>query len=196
MPATHYQKTSNGARRLSLAGLLAWALLVLPGCDRSGREPAPAEDPTQGGRSMHHSRLSVFAPGQLLEYVGGKTTGSTSRLGAVGVSEVERAYADGPREAKVRIVDTTLRRETRAPLPSEAYEDALHVGRPMMASGSIGYVEFEKRGRRARADLIVGDRFVVTVTCESARGPEEAERLIAALDLARLSELARESQEP
>ena len=183
--------------------MLLAAALALGACPSSpppalaAPKPASASDAgavvdlSLDGKSLHFTRLQSFAPDALLEFKGGKTTASTARFGEVAVSEVERGYADGERTVKLRIVDTSINHGAHAPSPGKAYEDESKVGRPLRTAGATGYVEFEKESRRAVANLIVADRVLVTVSCENARGAEDAERLAAALDLRRLDALLR-----
>ena len=205
MRATIYQESSPRAR--PLVGLVAIALtLALPACRAPSGPPAkaPAASPeAQGaaassldGKSLHFTRLQLFTPDELGDFKGGKTTASTAKFGEVAVSEVERSYSLGERTAKVRIVDTSLNHNAHAPKPGEAYEDEKKVGRPLRTAGATGYVEFEKENHRAVANLIVADRVLVTLTVENARGPEDAERLAAALDLRRLESMLREKGAP
>ena len=186
--------------------MLGVAVLALLGCRGPGAPPASAS-PTGGdsgepaaapfdGKALHFTRLQAFTPDALLEFKGGKTTASTAQFGAVAVSEVERSYSQGERTAKVRIVDTSLNHGAHAPTPGEAYEDDKKVGRPLRTAGAAGYVEFEKESQRAVANLIVADRVLVTLTFENARGPEDVERLAAALDLRRLESMLREKGAP
>jgi hypothetical protein len=209
MRATIYQESSPRAR--SLAGALLalgalGALASLASCRGAGRPvaalPTPVTDAGVGpavpldGRSLHFTRLQSFTPDALLEFKGGKATASTARFGEVAVSEVERAYGEGERTAKIRIVDTSLNRGAHPPEPGAAFEDERKVGRPLHTAGASGYVEFEKESRRAVANLIVASRVLVTISCEGARGPEDVERLAAALDLRRLESLLREKGAP
>ena len=78
-----------------------------------------------------------------------------------------------------------------APAPGQPFEDDAKVGRPLRAGGAAGYVEFEKETRKAVVNLIVADRVLVTVTCENARGPEDAARIAEALDLKKLDATVR-----
>jgi len=165
--------------------------------------PAPAPAPATGdggalglpsvdGRALHFTRLQEFAPDKLLEFQGGKTAASTAQIGEVAVSELERTYVEGDRTVKLRFVDTTLNRGARAPKPGPAFEDDQKIGRPVQTAGASGYVEFEKESRRAAANLIVADRVLVSMSLENAHGPEDVERLAAALDLRRLEALLAE----
>ncbi|MBI5549754.1 MAG: hypothetical protein HY901_38190 [Deltaproteobacteria bacterium] len=209
MRATLYQESRRRARPLRRpcpAALLALACLCAGACraptppspsshgsQSSPKVPSPqaprATDSNPDGRSLHFTRLLAFCPERLLEYAGGKLSASTAQIGEVAVSEVERTYAEGERTAKLRIVDTSLNHGVRAPPPGPAFEDQEKIGRPLRTAGASGYAEFEKEGRRAMANLIVADRVLVTLTCENARGPEEVERLAAALDLRSLESL-------
>lgn len=181
------------------------ALAVLAACTSSppayltqalSRDAGPEPIKQYEGKSLHFSELLAFAPEKLLELQGGKATASTAKIGEVAVSEVERTYTQGELTAKIRIVDTSLNRGSRPPEPGPAFEDDRKIGRPVLTSGANGYVEFEKESRRAVANLIVADRVLVTLTLENARGPEDAERLAAALDLRRLEKLLQAQATP
>jgi hypothetical protein len=194
----------DSPRRARLVGLLFATLAA--GC----RAPGPVAAAVKGsgtdasalavaaldGRSLHFTRLQVYAPDTLLEFHAGKTSASTAQIGDVAVSEVERSYSEGTRTAKIRILDTSLNRGARAPNPGPAFEDDQKVGRPLRTAGANGYVEFEKESRKAVANLIVADRVLVTVTFENAKGPEDVERLAAAMDLRSLETLLRQQANP
>ncbi len=161
---------------------------------RADGGPAPLRPeslPPLNGRTVHFTELRRFAPDALLEFAGGRTSASTAHLGAVAVSEVERQY-HGPDEQslKLRLLDTSLDRGA-APAPGKAFEDAQRVGRPIRTAGAAGYVEYGKESHLGVANLIVADRVLVTLTLQNASGPEDAERLAAALDLAALDRLVR-----
>lgn len=168
------------------------------------REPAPAvagpgpdaaapgaAEAALDGKTLHFTRLQAFAPAVLAGFKGGRVQASTSQIGEVALSELERTYSEGERTAKLRIVDTSLNQGSKAPRPGPAFEDEEKVGRPLRVPGAQGYLEFEKAGGRAQANLIVADRILITVTFEKAKAPEDVEQFAGALGLDRLEALVR-----
>jgi len=191
---THYQVR----RRLVLGprgGRLGLALgLALAACSRPAAPPSPAdaasaEAVAAAGATVHFSRLRALLPDRLLDFEGERPTASTSQYGRVAVSEAERSYRQGERVASVRIIDTNL--QTGGPVPAQSWETEAALHRPLEADGAVGYVEFDKASRAGKADLVVAERFLVTLKLEPARGADEVERLARALQLSRLAALAR-----
>lgn len=187
---------------------LACLLPALAGCNPTATPPSvaaalaradsglaplrPESLPPLNGRTVHFTALRQFAPDALLELSGGRTSASTAHFGEVAVSEVERLY-EGPdeRRLKLRLVDTSLNHQVAPPPPGPAFEDAQKIGRPLHVAGGAGYVEYAKESHLAVANLIVAERVLVTLTLQNASGPEDAERLAAALPLAALDRLVR-----
>lgn len=194
MRATVYQEFRGRAAFGAFSAVALACLAVSPACERPGKPPAALEGPASvpsRGLTIHFSKLVPFAPESLLGYRGGATAASTSRFGEVAVSEIERSYSNGTRELKLRIVDTNINRGAKARL-GEAFENSEKLGKPLLTSSAIGYVELEKLTGRAQADLVVADRLLVTVAAENADGTEALERFCAALDLHALARVVRD----
>ncbi|MGI5863839.1 MAG: hypothetical protein ACOX6T_17530 [Myxococcales bacterium] len=194
MRATVYQESKGRAAFGALALLALACLAASPACDRAKERPPARAAPRAGqsrGLTIHFSKLLPFAPESLLEYRGAAAVASTSRFGDVAVSEVERSYTNGDQKLKLRIVDTNINRGAKA-RPGEAFENDEKLGKPLLMASAVGYVELEKRTRRAQADLIVADRLLVTVASENADSTEAIERFCAGLDLGALARVVRD----
>ncbi len=193
MRDTLYQDSGGRAPgRAGHPGLLAAAALLWMACDRPAAPqppaPAPAASTEVAGPTVHFTKLRSFLPDKVLDFEGARPTASTSRFNSVAVSEAERSYHQGERKASVRIVDTNL--HTGGAPPRASWEDERTLHRSLDSGDAQGFFELDKQSRLAQADLVVAGRFVVTVKLEDARGPEEMERLVAALALDRLAALA------
>jgi hypothetical protein len=204
MPVTIYQDSRPRARprpgqlaacaaacAVGAGGLFACTCRN-PSTEAGADSDAEVRPAPKTGKTIHFSRLRPFLPDKLLELEGEAATASTSQFGDEAVSEAERSYRGGGREVKIRLVDTSLNRG-RPSTPGVNFDDEKSVGRPANIQGAVGFVEYEKESRRARADLVVAERLLVTVTCENARGPEEVERLASGLKLNELAALARDA---
>jgi len=173
-------------------------------------EAAPA------ARSVYFKRLQAFLPPSVPGFKRVRDEGSTGRYGEVSVSEAERVFAqDDGREVVVRIVDSsmldrlaegirtaTLEAErvaeglARAPGPAD---DARSSGAGPANRGevagalrlpeAVGYFHYDPAEQRADANLLVGDRFIVSIAGRGLQGSDEVRRIAQGLDSRELSKL-------
>jgi hypothetical protein len=204
MRATLYQETSGLAYPRRPAGATAACALVAAAALACHQPSTPAAGPaaqppaTQdagnaeppAGRSIHFSLLAPFLPETLAGFTAGPLAASTSRFGGVAVTELERSYQADGRELALRLVDSNINRGASKPKVAEPYEDGQRVGRPLKTASSAGYVEFDKTSGRAHANLIIGERLLLTLDQEEAEGTAALERFCAALDVEGLARLA------
>jgi len=144
--------------------------------------------------------------------------GSTGRYGDVSVSEAERIFAqDDGRELVIRIVDSTMldrlaegiriatleatrvaegatRRigqadDSRTRPPEPAGANRAEVAGALKLPDAVGYFRYDPADARADANLLVGDRFIVSIAGRGFRGSDEVRRIAQGLDCRELSKL-------
>lgn len=105
-----------------------------------------------------------------------------------------RVYRAGDREVRLRLLDTNLQEGSKTGEPRPAYEDGERQGWPLRtAHGVVGYLERDKASGGVRADLVVGDRLLVSLSAEAGVAPAELERMCMVLELERLGRLVADS---
>jgi hypothetical protein len=150
---------------------------------------APARPPC-----VYFKDLRPFLPERLTGFRLSREEGSTGKYGEVSVSEAERVFVQpGGRELSVRIVDTTLSgklgRAIRDAASDAAGRTPSDPTAPMQLGETVGFVRYDEEERKAEANLLVGDRYVVAVTSRGFEGTAEVRRIAGALDLEGLSKL-------
>ncbi len=142
---------------------------------------------------VHFSELERFLPRSWAGFHKVREDASTGKYGEVSVSEAERVFAqEDDRELSVRIVDTTLKGKLARAIEALAEQPASSAperGALFRLAHAVGYVRFEPSEGRAEANLLVDDRFIVSVTSRGLQGTGEVRRLANSLDLAGLSKL-------
>jgi len=193
------------ACRRSKAPELAWQ----PDGGWTNEAPPPA-------RSVYFKRLQAFLPLSVPGLKRVRDEGSTGRYGDVSVSEAERIFAqDDGREVVVRIVDSTMldrladgiriatleatRVAEGATRPIGQADDArppdakpanrAEIAGALKLPEAVGYFRYDPAEARADANLLVGDRFIVSIAGRGFRGSDEVRRIAQSLDCRELSKL-------
>lgn len=173
------------ARAAALAAVLAAA-------GASCREPSPAAAPIQSARPrpadfpcVHFEDLRRHLPKDIAGFRATRDEGSSGRYGEVSISEAERVFSgeDG-QSVTVRIVDTTLSEDL-----GRVIREASRAPGAIVGEGAVGFVRFDEGERKAEANLLVADRFVVAVTAQGFDGTSEVRRIAGALDFQGLARL-------
>jgi len=141
---------------------------------------------------VHFSELERFLPSTLEGFRPVREDASTGKYGDVSVSEAERVFAQDDRELSVRLVDTTLKGRLAQAIQSLAEQPASATSELMSLlrlDNAVGYVRYEPNEGKAEANLLVGNRFIVSVTSRGLRDSSEVRRVATSLDLAGLSRL-------
>lgn len=141
---------------------------------------------------VHFSELERFLPSSLAGFRTVREDASTGKYGDVSVSEAERVFAQEDRELSVRIVDTTLKGKLAQAIQSLAEQPATSASELtslLRLDDAVGYVRYEPSEGKAEANLLVGNRFIVSVTSRGLQGSSEVRRVATSLDLAGLSRL-------
>jgi hypothetical protein len=144
--------------------------------------------------------------------------GSTGRYGDVSVSEAERIFAqDDGRELVIRIVDSTMldrlaegiriatleatrvaegatrgigqADDSRTRPPEPAGANRAEVAGALKLPDAVGYFRYDPAEARADANLLVGDRFIVSIAGRGFQGSDEVRRIAQGLDCRELSKL-------
>jgi len=166
-------------------------------------------------RSVYFKRLQAFLPPSVPGFKRLRDEGSTGRYGEVSVSEAERIFAqDDGREVVIRIVDSTMLdrlaegiriatlEATRVaegatrPIgrpdspPREATRaDRAEIAGALKLPDAVGYFRYDPAEARADANLLVGDRFIVSIAGRGFQGSDEVRRIAQSLDCRELSKL-------
>ncbi len=142
---------------------------------------------------VHFTQLQRFLPASLAGFRLVRDHASTGKYEDVSVSEAERLFTQDDREVSVRIVDTTLggklAEAIRAASEQPASGSSSEEGGPLKLDGALGFVRYELSERKAEANLLVGSRFIVSVTSRGVQGTAEVRRIARGLDLVGLSSL-------
>ena len=191
----------------STAGCYLLALLVLPllgGGLACRRAQAPelawqpdggwAEEASPPARSVYYKRLQSFLPSSVPGFKRVRDEGSTGKYGEVSVSEAERVFSQADsREVVIRIVDSTMLSRLAEGIRT-ATQEATRMNRPEIAGPlqlpeAVGYFRYDAAEERADANLLVGDRFVVSIASRGFQGSDEVRRIAEGLDSRGLSRL-------
>jgi hypothetical protein len=178
-------------RRLVLLGLMGSAACTQG--DGKARETAPAEV-AEAFPCVHFEELRRFLPEASAGLTHTRDGGSTGRYGEVAVSEAERVFTQGEeREVKVRIVDTSLGEQLGRAIRGAAEEargrEPSDPAAPIFWEGTVGFVRHDEASGQAEASLLVGGRFVVSVTSRGFPGTVEVRRVARDMNLEGLARL-------
>jgi hypothetical protein len=171
------------------------------GCRRS-QTPELAWQPDGGwsneafptARSVYFKRLQAFLPTSLPGFRQVRDEGSTGKYGDVTVSEAERVFAQADnRELVIRIVDSTMLDRLGEGIRAATLE-ATRLNKPEIAGvlqlpEAVGYFRYDAAEERADANLLVGDRFIVSIASRGFQGGDEVRRVAQSLDSGELSKL-------
>lgn len=173
--------------------------MPLEGCrrspERTQRKPADPPSPEITQRAfpcVHFSQLVPFLPPSVEGFRRVREQASSGKYGEVSVSEAERLFARADAEISVRIVDTTLAKLSDAiRQASEPVSQAAPAGAEalLQVGGSVGYVRSEAAEGKSEVNLLVADRFIVSVTSRGLEGTADVRRIANGLDIAGLSRL-------
>jgi hypothetical protein len=164
---------------------------------------------------VHFRRLQAFLPRAPEGFRRLRATASTGRYGEVSVSEAEQVFvsgdeaveagvlAPGLRQLSVRIVDSTLSERIAEAIRTAAKQaQATHAAQaangqesrtaPLLYDRAVGYVSHDQHdGGRVEAMLLVGERFLVSVTGHGFSSGAEARAVLGQIDVTGLAQVAR-----
>ncbi len=113
-------------------------------------------------------QLRAHLPSLLEGLKPSRDEGSSGRYGEVSVSEAERWFkGTGGEELSIRIMDTTLVQQLGQAVRAAAGEATSAIQK----ENAVGFVRFDPGPRQAEANLLVADRFLVSIT---GRGYEDS----------------------
>ncbi|MGA9523673.1 MAG: hypothetical protein WBV82_19585 [Myxococcaceae bacterium] len=106
--------------------------------------------------------------------------GSSGRYGEVSISEAERSFKGiGGQEISIRIVDTTIVDQLGRALRSAAGESSS----PIQRDNALGFVHFLPESKRAEANLLVANRFMVAINGQGYEDPAQVRRIAEQFDV-------------
>lgn len=191
--------------------LLGVALATAFACDRArqadwarvAKSHAPALEERMG-EVLPDSQLKGFLPERLGDRVGLSPEGAITRMGDRAVSEASRSYRGsaaglsgtaGEVQVQLKIADARLEPGAAQAVRSLAAEDddVLAPERLILPS-AIGYASYDEGQRVARAQVLIGGRFIASARVVEAAGPQEAAQALRALDTVAIARLAQGPQ--
>ena len=144
-------------------------------------------------RSVYFKALQPFLPAAVPGFQKVRDEGSTGRYGDVQVSEAERVFASENEEIAVRIIDSTTVAKLADGITAAAQaakQQPKDVAVPLSLPSSVGYLRFDAAEEKVEANLLVGDRFIVTVSSRGLKDGTQVRRILESLDSKGLSKLA------
>jgi hypothetical protein len=150
------------------------------------------------GKVVNWRKLEPFLPDELGDFQAkSDLKGSTTTLGEMQVSKVERRYAAGERQARIEIVDTA-----KVPMLRAGFAMAQHVNedstegvkKGMKIEGEPALLNWRKSNKRGKIDVLAAGRFLVTIQLVPAETPERAVELAKTIDIEELAKLKPELQ--
>ena len=142
--------------------------------------------------TVYFNKLQGFLPSAPPGFKQVRNEGSTGKYSEVTVSEVERVFAQAEgREIAIRIVDSTMLGKLADGIKVAALEasERPDLAAPLSLPEALGYVRFDPAEEKAEANLLVGNRFVVSIVDRGSRNANEVRRIAEGLDSAGLSKL-------
>jgi hypothetical protein len=142
---------------------------------------------------VYFKDLQAFLPASVAGFQRVRDEGSSGKYGDVSVSEAERAFAqpDG-REIAIRIIDSTMVAKLAEGIVAAAQaakRQPQNVAAPLSLPAATGYVRYDAAEEKAEANLLVGDRFVVSISSRGLKDSSEVRRIAESLDSGGLSKL-------
>jgi hypothetical protein len=143
---------------------------------------------------VYFKQLEAFLPTSLPGFRQARDEGSTGKYGDVSVSEAERVFFQPEnREVSIRIVDSTVLAKLAEGIRAAALEASDRqqpdLAAPLSLPQALGYLRYDPAEERAEANLLVGDRFVVSIVSRGLKDATEVRRIAENLDSAGLSKL-------
>ena len=177
-------------------------LALLAAADLACRRSRPSEVSWQpdGGwssdfgasRSVYFKVLQPFLPAAVPGFQKVRDEGSTGRYGDVSVSEAERVFARDNQEIAIRIVDSTTVAKLAEGIVGAAQaakQQPKDVAVPLSLPSAVGYLRYDAAEEKAEANLLVGNRFIVSVSSRGFKDGSEVRRMVESLDSGGLSKL-------
>ncbi len=189
--------------RVAFALLPACLLLGVPSLAQ--QQPSPADlqkalaqlqqmqQNAPKGDPVDFHRLKELLPEELHGLHRTSIDGSRTAMMGMKVSSAEATYEGGGRTINVSIVDTVGTPFTAAPwaMLGQGYEQETDDGYEKVTTenGNLVHDSWQKDDKTSSADIILGKRFIVTVSVSPAE-PGEAVAVAHELDLDALAQLA------
>ncbi len=153
------------------------------------------DEPVEEPQRVYFKELQGFLPAFVPGFKKVRDEGSTGKYGEVAVSEAERVFAqsDANREIAIRILDSSMGAGLAEAIKAAALE-ASQKGQPDLAAPlslpeAVGYVRYDASERKGEANLLVGNRFVVSVVGRGSKDSADVRRIAENLDSVQLSKL-------
>ncbi len=146
----------------------------------------------QPSRSVYFKALQPFLPAAVPGFQKVRDEGSTGKYGDVSVSEAERVFAHENQEIAIRIIDSTTvakLAEGIAGASQAARQQPKDVAVPLSLPSAVGYVRYDAAEEKAEANLLVGNRFLISVSSRGLKDSTQVRRLVESLDSDGLSKL-------
>ncbi len=142
---------------------------------------------------MYFKQLQLFLPTSVPGFQRIRDEGSTGKYGDASVSEAERVFARAEnQEVAVRIIDSTMvakLAEGIGAASQAARQQPPAVAARLSLPAAVGYVRYDAAEEKAEANLLVGDRFVVSISSRGLKDSREVRRIAESLDSVGLSKL-------
>ena len=144
-------------------------------------------------RSVYFKALQPFLPAAVPGFQKVRDEGSTGRYGAVQMSEAERVFAHENEEIAIRIIDSTTVGKLSEGITAAAQaakQQPKEVAVPLSLPSAVGYLRFDAAEEKVEANLLVANRFIVSVSSRGLKDGTEVRRIVESLDSEGLSKLA------
>lgn len=179
--------------------LLAGAACQAPGSGHPSREwNGVIRNGQAGGEERAPSivsdlELRPYLPPRVLGRLGGSPQGSVTRIGPRSISEVTRDYSGPEGRTELKLADARFEPHATDAIRSMAQDGAEGEAQPLVLPGAIGYSNYDEDQRVARAQVVIGGRFIASATVQQAQDAQVAAAALRSLDTLALSRLASES---
>jgi hypothetical protein len=138
--------------------------------------------------------LRPYLPQRVLGRLGGSPQGSMTRIGPRSISEVTRDYSGPEGRTELKLADARFEPHATDAIRNMAEEGAPESdAHPLVLPGAIGYSNYDEDQRVARAQVVIGGRFIASATVQQAQDAQVAAAALRTLDTLALSRLASES---
>lgn len=150
------------------------------------------------GPVVNWRELAKFVPESIGSFEQhGELDGSTSNMGGMQVTKVERKYKAGESSAEITITDANLVAMLKVPFAMIAMvnEDSTRgFKKGTRIADQPAIVEWVEKSKHSKATLLVGGRYIVNVEVRKADAMDAAEKLVTSLDIAALAQLQPAAQ--
>jgi hypothetical protein len=123
----------------------------------------------------------------------GEVQGSTGAAMGLAASEASRSFSQGERNLRYKIMDSSMNGMAAMAFNAARtiqVDSSTEVQRPADLQGNPGFMKFQNQSRRAEANFMIANRYIVEINASNSTGPDEILQLAAYLNLARLAQLA------